>query len=504
MAFKWMRSSSSVPAPRRPPNIVWICADDFTPNACGCYGNTTIRTPHIDRLAAEGIRFDRAYCACPLSTPSRQAFWTGRYPRSIGVTLSPTPLPDDEVTLPALLRPAGYEVAAFGKTHYYAPRTHEFDLCVDIDDYAAWRRGQKRTPVPEQIDVLGPWMPFVSPAAVWLNSACLPYAAVDGEMCGTFLASQAAEYLAHPKSRPFFLYVSFYETHSPFWFPIEFRGRHDPREFSVPLVGPEDERSLPLVFEELTPAEKQGIQAAYATSTEFMDKNVGIVLDAIDRSPAANESIVLFTSDHGYLLGQHGRFEKHCCFEPAVRAALLIRKPGLIGAGRSSEALVELIDILPTLLELGGIERLSNLQGRSLVPLLREQTSGHRDFVVAEYADNAEAMIRTSRWKLIYSAGNRTRRDGYVLDEPLRGPDVRLYDLEKDPDEMENLAQRPEQSELLRQLLRELADHLFRTARKPDLVPRTSDIERVLQYCLLPRDGDRVTYLLERLQRGSR
>ncbi len=217
MVFKWTRSSP--PAPRRPPNIVWICADDFTPNACGCYGNTTVRTPHIDRLAAEGIRFDHAYCACPLSTPSRQAFWTGRYPRSIGVTLSPTPLPDDEVTLPALLRPAGYEVAAFGKTHYYAPRTHEFDLCVDIDDYAAWRRGQKRTPVPEQIDVLGPWMPFVSPAAVWLNSACLPYAAVDGEMCGTFLASQAAEYLAHPSRGRSFSMSAFTKRIPPSGFP---------------------------------------------------------------------------------------------------------------------------------------------------------------------------------------------------------------------------------------------------------------------------------------------
>ena len=105
-----------------PPNVLWICADDYTPDACGAYGNRIVRTPNIDRLAASGVRLDRAFAACPLSTPSRQAFWTGRYPRTIGVTLSPTPLPDDEVTLPARLRAAGYEVAAFGKTHYYWPR----------------------------------------------------------------------------------------------------------------------------------------------------------------------------------------------------------------------------------------------------------------------------------------------------------------------------------------------------------------------------------------------
>src|SRR5262249_54108136 len=111
MFGKWLKRLVGASAPRNPdgppdpsrPNIVWLCADDFTPDLCGAYGNRLVRTPHLDRLAAQGIRFDRAYCACPLSTPSRQAFWTGRYPRSIGVTLSRTPLPDDEITLPTLL-----------------------------------------------------------------------------------------------------------------------------------------------------------------------------------------------------------------------------------------------------------------------------------------------------------------------------------------------------------------------------------------------------------------
>src|SRR5262249_38908681 len=161
-------------------------------------------------------------------TPSRQSFWTGRYPRSIGVTLSPTPLPDDELTLPALLRQAGYEVAAFGKTHYYAPRPQEFDVCIDWAEYQAWLSGKGRASPPAGGGVLGPWRPFAAPARVWLNSAGLPYAAIDDNMFGTFLAAQAARYLAAPKARPFFLYVSFHETHSPFWFPLEYRGRHSP------------------------------------------------------------------------------------------------------------------------------------------------------------------------------------------------------------------------------------------------------------------------------------
>src|SRR5262249_49609978 len=128
----------STPRPRNLrscPNFLWICADDLASYVCGAYGNRKVRTPNLDRLAVEGVRFDRAYCNCPLSTPSRQAFWTGRYPRSIGVTLSPTPLPEDEVTIITLLSGAGYETAALGKTHYYHPRPHEFDLCIDLGEH---------------------------------------------------------------------------------------------------------------------------------------------------------------------------------------------------------------------------------------------------------------------------------------------------------------------------------------------------------------------------------
>jgi choline-sulfatase len=308
-------------------------------------------------------------------------------------------------------------------------------------------------------------------------------------MFGTFLASRAAQYLAGQRRRPFFLYVSFYETHSPFWFPVEYRGRHDPGSFRVPPVGPEDQTCLPPVFLELTEADKKGIMAAYATSAEFMDKNVGLVLDALDRSHHADNTLVIFTSDHGYLLGQHGRFEKHCCFEPAVRAALLMRLPGLIRPGRATRALVELIDLVPTILELCGELAPANLHGRSLASLLRDQTSVHREHVIAEYADNAEAMIRTRRWKLIYSAGVRRRMDGYALDRPSGEASVQLFDLENDPHETINLAGRAGHAALVGELTNALADHLLRTAREPQFVPQSGDIPLILRHCLTPRDG---------------
>jgi choline-sulfatase len=271
----------------------------------------------------------------------------------------------------------------------------------------------------------------------------------------------------------------------------------------VPPVGPEDQARLPAVFRELTEADKHGILAAYSTSAEFMDKNVGVVLEALDRSHHADNTLVIFTSDHGYLLGQHGRFEKHCCFEPAVRAALLMRYPRLIRPGRATDALVELIDLVPTILELCEVGAPANLHGRSLTSLLRDQTSTHREHVVAEYADNEEAMIRKERWKLIYSTGARQRRDGYALDPPARGPLIQLYDLDNDPEETINLASKAEHAGQVEQLTNALADHLVRTARDPRLLPNSRDIQEVLAHCLAPRDKDVYTYIRDASRASS-
>jgi choline-sulfatase len=153
---------------------------------------------------------------------------------------------------------------------------------------------------------------------------------------------------------------------------------------------------------------------------------------------------------------------------------------------------------VPTLLELCGVPRPSTLQGRSLVPLLRGETAGHREQVFAEYTDNEEAMIRTERWKLIYSTGKRRRQDGYALERPAGGPVVQLYDLELDPDEAVNLADRPGHPGLVRRLLDRLADHLVCTARAPRSVPRSGDLRALLVQCLSPPDVDLYTYLRNR------
>ncbi len=448
-------------------NVLWICADDHAPYVMGAYGNRRSQTPHLDRLAASGMRFDRAFCNSPVCTASRQSFITGRYPRTLGVTELSTPLPAGDVTLGDLLSDAGYETAAFGKMHFNSALTHGFQQRLDLPDYAAALKARGKTRIPADVRAQPPWKPFKDPARIWLNAAALPAPAVDADMSGTYFAENAARFLRESHAKPFFLFVSFYEPHSPFNFPIEDRGRFDPSQFAVPAVETADDWQIPAVFRSLTPREKQGIAAAYYTSVAFLDRNVGRVLDALDKSGQANHTLVIYTGDHGYLLGQHGRFEKHCSYEEAVRGALLMSCPGTIRSGSASHALVEFIDIVPTVLDLCGVAIPSNVQGRSLRSVLTGASDSHRQQVFIEYGPNDEAAVRDERWKLIYERGQRRRTDGYDPGPPLPGRKIRLYDLMTDPHELTDVASRSENAARVERMLRLLADHLRATARVP-------------------------------------
>jgi arylsulfatase A-like enzyme len=479
-------SAGGAETPR--PNILWICADDHAPYVMGAYGNRQVHTPNLDKLAAQGMRFDRAYCNSPVCTASRQSFLTGRYPRTIGVTQLRTPLSEREVTLAEVLKGAGYDTAAIGKMHFNSSLKHGFDLLIDLPQHREWLQSKGASPLLPGVAVQPPWRPFKDPARVWLNSACLPYAAVDADMDGTYFARQAAEFLRGRREKPFFLIVSFYQTHSPFHFPVEYRDRHQPGEFTVPKVGPEDDWQIPEIFRNLTDHEKQGIIAAYYTSSEFMDKNVGLVLEALEKSGHAQNTLVIYTGDHGYMLGQHGRFEKHCGYEPAVRSPLLLRFPGKVKPKQSTQALVEFIDIFPTVLDFTGVQVPTNVQGKTLMSLLSGKTQHHRDRVFIEYSENEEGYLVTDRWKFIYGTGKRQREDGYATGRPLSGRTIQLYDLKNDPDELTNLARRADHSALIADLTAQLAEDMKRTARQPEFLPKTDDAHAILEFCVQPRD----------------
>src|SRR2546425_3723178 len=290
-----------------PPNILWIIADDHVPYVMGAYGNKQVRTPNLDKLASQGMRFDGAFCNSPVCTASRQSFLTGRYPRTVGVTQLPSALPTNEVTLAEILKANGYDTAAIGKMHFNSNLKHGFDLQFDAEQHQQWLAAKGKTPLPGGVEVQPAWKPFADPASVWLNSACRPFGAVDSDMAGTYFAEQAIQYLQKQRQKPFFLMVSFYEPHSPFHFPVEYRGRHRPEEFHAPQPGPEDDWQIPEVFRSLTEQQKQGVIAACYTSVEFLDQKVGRVLAALEKSGQAKNTIVINLGDNGYLLGQHGR-----------------------------------------------------------------------------------------------------------------------------------------------------------------------------------------------------
>src|SRR5262245_16606943 len=434
-------------------NILLLIGDDHAAYALGAYGDRQVRTPNLDKFAAQGMRFERAYCTCPMCTPSRQSFLTGRYPRSLGVTQLKTALPETEDTLAKMLARGGYRTAAIGKMHFNSQLTHGFEVRLDNPDHAKWRAKKGKAAVPPNTEVQPPWRPFMDHARIWLNSKALPVGLVDDDMPGTWFAAQAVQYLHEHKTEPFFLVVSFTEPHSPFHFPVEFHGRQQADKFSVPRVGNDDGDFIPAIFRDLTDAEKQGIAAAYYTSVEFLDRNLGRVLDALDKLGLAENTLVIYLGDHGYCLGHHGRFEKHSLWEEAVRAPLLCRWPGHVPQRQSSNALVSLFDIVPTILEATQQPIPKSVQASSLIPALTGKVAKHRDAVFVEYSENEEAMIRTDRWALHYCSGKRQREDGYATGKPLPGRTIKLFDMTGDPEQMTNLAGRPEHAGLVRELI---------------------------------------------------
>ncbi len=470
------------------PNVLLICADDHAAYVTGCYGNTIVRTPRIDGLAAEGTRFTRAYCNSPVCTASRQSFLTGRYPRTIGVTELKTPLPAEELTLADILGAAGYETAAIGKMHFNSNLQHGFDVRLDAPDHRRWLAQQPNAGLPAGVEVLPRWRPFRDAARIWLNADALPYGATDAQMDATYFATQAAEFLAAQRDEPFFLMVSFTQPHSPFRFPVEFRGRHSPDEFTTPEVSTIDDPQIPAIFRELTDHDKRGIAAAYYTAVEFLDHNVGRVLDALDAAGHRDDTLVIYFSDHGYLLGHHGRFEKHCSFEEAVRVPLVVRHPGEVPAGQANDAMLELIDLAPTVLDACDVESPPTNQGRSFLPAVTHSAASHRQQVIVEYAPHDEIMIRDDRWKLVYWRGAREREDGYLPASPLTGPTFRLYDLESDPQESVDLSEDPQHSETVARLKDALIAHLLKTTRQPELIPQDASPDELLAFCVQPRD----------------
>lgn len=476
----------------RKPNLLFLIADDHAGYVLGAQGNRRAITPNLDRLAAEGARFARHHCNSPVCTPSRQSIFTGQLPHSAGVTVLRTPLDESKPTLAKKFNEKSYATAVFGKMHFNRPGTpglHGFQTAWTEDVVQKkWSDAVGPAPNFESLQTKPVWRPFKDPARIWLNAEKLPFPREYAQMKSTWTVQQACRFLQEHKDSPFALWVSLQEPHSPFDFPIEDRARFNSAAFPVPDVGPEDGSQIPLIFRDLSPAEKQGIIAAYYTSVNYLDRNVGVVLDRLKSLNLDRDTLVIYMADHGYSLGQHGRFEKHCCYDPALQVPLLMRWPGRI-AKTAVQDFTESVDVAPTITDLMGLEPFTVAHGQSLTPYLQgKRPPRPRQSTFSEYLENEEASIRTQEWKFVHCSGRRKRTDGYETDQPTPGRTVRLFDLKKDPGEFHNVAK--SNPAVAQRLSEELLARFRSSHPEAPQEPGSLTTADAIEWYLRPRDAE--------------
>jgi choline-sulfatase len=467
------------------PNLLLIVADDHGGRTLGIEGDPRKATPNLDRLAREGVLFERAFCNAPVCTASRQSLISGRLPHAVGVTLLTTRLADDVLTMGEWFGDLGYQTAAIGKMHFNGPSAHGFATRVDT---AEWRDHLRSNP-PLGGDHRRPWRPFLDPAAVWLNAARQSTGLPAESMQSTFLVDRALDFMKTRNGRPFAMVVGFHDPHSPFNFPTGWEERFRLDQFPVPAISDRDRREQPAIFASLTPDEVRGIQASYYTSLAFVDSQVGRLVQGLDDLKLSDRTLVIYVGDNGYMLGQPARCEKHGCYAPAVRVPMVMRWPGHLPGDRRAFDLVEMVDVLPTALHLLNLPAPPGLHGTDLVPLIRDQPGarGH-DAVFSEYLENEEAMVRTDRFKLIVGTGRRERQDGYQTGKPLPGPYQRLFDVVDDPDETNDLGGLPSHQAIQADLLHKMYLREISTRDGLDPVPPGLSELETIHWCLVPRD----------------
>ena len=366
--------SASIAQQARRPNVLFIMADDLN-NDLGTYGHPLVKTPNLDRLAARGLRFDRAYTQFPLCSPSRVSLLTGLRPDTTRVlelqTDFRTVLPD-VVTLPQMFRGQGYFVARVGKIYHYG---NPGQIGTSgLDDPASWEVFVN----PRGIDKDEETQLTNFTPARGLGSALAYYAspAADEAHTDGKVAAETIALLEKHTDRPFFIGAGFYRPHCPFIAPRKYFDLYPLDRIPAPAASPASKAPAAAWF--TSPPhwgigehdQRESIRAYYA-SISFLDANVGRLLDALDRLRLTDNTIVVFVSDHGYHLGEQGQWMKQTLFERSARAPLIVAGPGIAAKGRSTSRVVEFLDIYPTLANLAGIRPPEGLHGRSLTPLLK-------------------------------------------------------------------------------------------------------------------------------------
>ena len=438
-----MAGAVMVPAQEKRQNVLFIAIDDLN-NWIGCLGgHPDVRTPNLDRVAARGTLFTNAHCAAPLCNPSRAALMTGLRPSTTGVydnnqPWRQAPLLARQVTLPQHFAASGYSVSGSGKTYHDAfpdpPSWQEY--------YPALNRQKPPDPLPPDPPLNGiprtahfDWGP--------INNA-------DAEMGDYKVVDWVSAQLARRHQQPFFLACGLYKPHLPWYIPKKYFDQYPLDRITLPKVKDDDLDDVPPIGRDM--ALRSGDHAkvlkhnqwrkavqSYLAAISFADAQVGRVLDALDASPhKANTNIVLW-SDHGWQLGEKLHWRKFALWERSTRNVLMIAAPGVTKPGSRCHRTVSLLDIYPTLVDLCGLPKRSELEGRSLMPLLKDPRTPWDRPAVTTYGQNNHA-VRDERYRYI------RYRDGTE----------ELYDHNDDPNEWTNIAARPGMEKVKASLARHL------------------------------------------------
>lgn len=482
---------SAQPGPS-PPNIIIIVADDHNASVLGVEGDARARTPNLDRLASSGVRFRRAYCNSPDDNPARAALLTARLPHSVAVTTGGVALREKQMTLADYFAYRGYVTALFGDMRFLENEKHGFAHSLTPRDLNKNRFPRGTITIPPPLDPSVPIQPMAQPfrdrAEVWLNAANLPLGATADMMTAAVLAKKAAEFMAEERSGPFLLLLALGLPRAPHLFPVDMKSpRAEATDFDPPSPAAGEEGSTPIYYLDLTPDQKRGILAAYHNSVAYLDDCAGTILEALDRLKLRENTIIVYTSDSGAMLGEHGFFETQSLYEPAIRVPLLVSWPKRFAGGRISEALVEQIDLLPTLADAAGLPPPPRVEGRSFLPALLGTSATAREYVFSELLENEEATIRGDRLKLVYGTGKRDRRDGFRAGEPPGERQLRLYDLTDDPGELRNIATDSRFQPEIARMKQEMHDRFLAVQPEGFQLPGPASMEDILDLFLVPR-----------------
>lgn len=419
-------------------NVLFILVDDLRPDL-GCYGHPQVKSPNIDALAKAGVRFDRAYCQYPLCCPSRTSLLTGRLPTSTGVlrnTQDFRKLHPELVTLPEHFKANGYVTLRAGKVFHGG-----------LDDDQSWTEGsEKATKTRGNVPEIDP-PPPPAPAERANPADRIITLKGDGEAHIDFkTADQAIKFLQQDKGKPFFLGCGFLKPHSPPTAPDKYFDMYDLKKVTLPdtfATKPTVPNGFPkacltpnadlFVKREATEDEAKEMTRAYWASSSWVDWNVGRVIAELDKLGLRDSTVIVLWGDHGYHLGEMGKWAKHgSLFEVGTRVPLIVVAPAAKANGQTVLPPVQSMDLFPTLCELCGLKPPDGLQGHSLKTLLDDPKANweYPAFTIAgQTAENLGVAVRTDRYRYAEWAGGKNG--------------VMLFDEAADPNEKKNLTDDP-------------------------------------------------------------